>query len=107
MTTLRNALQNALETTNTDAELAEALLRGTAMSEALSVAAVTDDDLQAQLGYTKPTLRAQLSKARRQLSSTFPLPVIEGRWWLASDITDYRADHARSNTGSTAADDAS
>lgn len=104
MTTLRDALQHALETTSTDAELAEALLRGTVISEALSVAAVTDDDLQAQLGYTKPTLRAQLSKARRQLSSTFPLPVIEGRWWLASDITDYRADHARPATPAAAAD---
>lgn len=107
MTTLRDALQHALKTTSTDAELGEALLRGNAISEALSVAGVTDDDLQAQLGYTKPTLRAQLSKARRQLSSTFPLPVIEGRWWLASDITDYRADYARTTTTATAADHAS
>lgn len=102
MPTLRQALHQALQDTHTDGELAETLLRSEALSEALRLAASNDDDLIAQLGYTKATLRAQLSKARRLPSSSFPLPALEGRWWLDSEIAAYRTDHARStSTGVT------
>lgn len=95
MPSLRDTLHHALAAGNTDRELAEALLRSDALSQALHLAASTDEDLQAQLGYTKSSLRAQLSKARRRLPSSFPLPILEGRWWLSSDITEYRTEHSR------------
>lgn len=111
MSTLEEMVSEALASTETDAELAKALVASGALEEIIRRGTYNDQAVQERLGYaTSNTLRAAVSRARKG-GGHMPLPIIESRRWSRSAVDDYRrkararrkkeADSARSTTSNT------
>lgn len=96
MGTLEDLLTDAITSTNTDGELARAIVDSGALQEIIKRGTYSQEAVQQKLTMTAGTLRATVSKAQRGKSS-FPTPAIDGRRWSRQPIDSYLK--KRSKTG--------
>lgn len=93
--TLTGLIEEALASSNTDAELASILLNSGAIQEALSQGTYDDQAVVERMNFSSSSvLRATLSKARNN-KGNFPTPLISGRFWSRAEIERYRASQGK------------
>lgn len=95
MHSLKELIEDALASTDNDADLAKALADSGALEEIVRQGTYGDAVVRQRLNYaSEASLRAALSKARRTMGA-FPVPILEGRRWARSTVEEYRKGHRR------------
>lgn len=103
MTPLKELIAQALAESTTDDDLAQKLASSGALEQIVALGTYDEDTVQERLNYaTRNALRAGISKARRN-KGTFPIPVIDGKYWARNTVDEYRSRQQQTRADSSTA----
>lgn len=103
MTSLHDLVTDALTSTDTEAQLARAIVDSGALEQIMAKGTLDEEAVRKRLEYSSPdALRAAVSKARHK-KGHLPLPVAEGRRWARSAVDQYRKARRRTQPTGRAA----
>lgn len=101
MTSLKELVTRALDNSVTDDDLAQQLASSGALEQIIALGTYDEDTVQDRLNYaTRNALRAGISKARRN-KGTFPIPIVDGKYWERNTVDEYRSRQQQAKTTST------